>query len=586
MSEKQIKKNDPLDAACCSGKERDKTLRELAEARVRKGSDKFEDKIRSLSPEESCRLIHELEVHQVELEMQNIELQRIKDELEKSRAWYLDLYDLAPVGYFTLTDEGTIIEANLTVASLLGVRRNSLCKQPFSRFIYSGDQDIFYLHHKELFKNGKKQLFELRVKKKDDFVIWVRIETTLAYGEDSMLTCRAVMSDITDRKIMEEEKIKFNEQIMQNQRLESLGILAGGIAHNFNNLLSGIFGYIELAEKKSVNPDISRYLSEALNMSDRAKALTGQLLTFSRGGAPIKKNGYLFPLVKDSIQFALSGSNIVCRFDIDKDLRPCNFDASQISQVIDDVILNARQAMPEGGVVDIRANNVSLRRNEVAQLPEGQYVKISIKDSGIGMTPEVLSKIFDPFFTTKTSGHGLGLATGYSIIIRHGGTIIVRSKPGKGSTVHIYIPAVQDDVKLPEKDAVIEHSGSGSIIIMDDEECIRDSLSAMLMSMGYDVIHMEDGDEVLSYFSSKNNVPEKISGIFLDLLIPGGIGGKAAVSELRKLLPDIPVFAISGFTYDPVILDPQSHGFTASISKPFLMADLSGLLNKYITTAP
>ncbi len=585
MSDKNINKNNKenasSDAPCCSEKKPEKPLRELAEKQVKDNQHKFEDKIGSLSLDESRRLIHELEVHQVELEMQNIELRRLQEQLEKSRAWYLDLYDLAPVGYFTINSEGHILEANLPAASLLGVRRNFLCKKPFTHFIIHEDQDIFYLNQKELFKNGRKRLFELRMKKHDDTFFWVSIETTLAYGENDVLNCRAVMSDITERKIIEQEKLKFNEKVMQNQRLESLGILAGGIAHNFNNLLSGIFGYIELAEKKADNPDVSRYLSEALNMSERAKMLTGQLLTFSRGGAPLKKDGNLLPIIRDNVQFALTGSDIICRFNLDKDLKLCNFDSNQISQVIDDVILNARQAMSESGIIDVSAKNVLLRENEMASLPAGMYIEISIKDSGAGMEPEILSKIFDPFFTTKISCHGLGLAKSYSIITRHGGTINVASKPGKGSTVRIYLPAIADDIKLPEKEDVSWHSGNGSIVIMDDDECIRDSLSEMLMSMGYDVIHMENGEEVLTFFKEKQNGEEKISGIFLDLLIPGGMGGKAVISEIRKLLPDIPVFAISGSPNDPVIVNPHEFGFTASLSKPFMINDLSDILNKH-----
>lgn len=528
------------------------------------------------------KLISELELRQIELEIQNKELLRIKDELEKSREWYADLYDLSPIGYFTFNETGTILEANLTAASFLDQKRNSLNKQPFSRFLEPEDQEIFYLRQQNLFKTGKKQTFELRIKKKDRSLCWVRMETILAYGKDSMLTSRAAMSDISERKIMEEEKRRIEEQIINNQRLESLGTLAGGIAHNFNNLLSGIFGYIELADRKAANPEVSKYLSEALGMRERAKRLTGQLLTFSKGGAPVKKNGYLFPLVKDSVHFSLNGTKIACRFDVDDDLYPCNFDANQICQVIDNIILNARQAMPDGGIIDVTAKNIHLDENNPVLLPEGRYIKISIKDSGVGMTHKILSNIFNPFFSTKISGHGLGLATSYSIIKRHGGSITADSKPGKGCTVNIFLPEAEYNAVPVEEIHDSAHTGNGTIIIMDDEECIRNSLSEILMSMGYDVIHMEDGNEVVKYLKESDNTGDSISGVILDLVVPGGMGGKTAITEIRKIGQDIPVFAISGYADDPVIENPAEYGFTASIGKPFLITELSELLNRYL----
>ena len=526
MTEKHIKKNESPDSRCTENDVSGKTLREKAENIVREKSESTGNKQGSLTPEELQKLILELEINQVELEMQNRELLRVQEELEKSREWYLDLYDLAPTGYFTISADGIIIEANLTAASLLEVKRSNLCEKPFAQYIEPEDRDIFHIHQKELFKTGTKQMFELRIKRTDDSWFWAKVETILACGADNFLTCRAVISDVTERKNVEEEKRRIEEHIIQNQRLESLGILAGGIAHNFNNLLMGVFGYIELANRKSDNPEVSKYLSEALNMSERAKGLTSQLLTFSRGGAPIKNNGFLFPLVKESVQFALSGSEIACRFNIENELFPCNFDANQICQVIDDVILNARQAMPDGGIIDVTASNVLLDSNEAAALPDGRYIRISIKDSGVGMSSEILARIFDPFFTTKATGHGLGLAKSYSIIKRHGGSINVESAPGEGCRVNIFLPAAHESVQFKYEKTEPLHTGHGTIIIMDDEESIRDSLSGMLMTMGYDVIHTGEGGEVLEYLSENKNTGDKISGVILDLVIPGGMGGK------------------------------------------------------------
>jgi len=582
MSGQYIKKNGKPDLSYAKDKSSEKTLRELAENRVRETSELIKEKQKSHTPDELQKLIFKLEINQVELEKQNKELLRIQEELEKSREWYLDLYDLAPTGYFSISADGIIIDANLTAASLLDVERSTLYEQPFTCFIEPEDRDIFYIHHKELLKTGTKQTFELRIKKKDGSWFWAKMDTILAHGEGNLLTCRAVISDITDRKNVEEEKRRIEEQILQNQRIESLGILAGGIAHNFNNLLMGIFGYIELADRKANNPEVSKYLAEALNMSERAKGLTGQLLTFSRGGAPVKNNGYLFPLVKESVQFALSGSDIVCRLQIENDMFPCNFDPNQICQVIDDVILNARQAMPDGGIIEVAASNVDLNYDDASALPEGRYVRISIKDSGVGMSSEILARIFDPFFTTKANGYGLGLARSYSIIKRHGGSINVESEQGEGCRVNIYLPAAPEAVQFRYEKTDPVPAGNGTIIIMDDEEWIRNSLSEMLMSIGYDVILMSEGGEVLNFLREKNISGDKISGIILDLIIPGGMGGKAAITEIRKMAPGVPVFAISGYADDPVIENPEEYGFTASISKPFLMTELAEIIIKYI----
>lgn len=582
MYKKTVKKISRTDSPVSSRKPGVKTMNKPAVKKTGHKPVKTGEKHPLLPAADQHKLISELELRQIELEIQNKELLRIKDELEKSREWYADLYDLSPIGYFTFNETGTILEANLTAASFLDQKRNSLNKQPFSRFLEPEDQEIFYLRQQNLFKTGKKQTFELRIKKKDRSLCWVRMETILAYGKDSMLTSRAAMSDISERKIMEEEKRRIEEQIINNQRLESLGTLAGGIAHNFNNLLSGIFGYIELADRKAANPEVSKYLSEALGMRERAKRLTGQLLTFSKGGAPVKKNGYLFPLVKDSVHFSLNGTKIACRFDVDDDLYPCNFDANQICQVIDNIILNARQAMPDGGIIDVTAKNIHLDENNPVLLPEGRYIKISIKDSGVGMTHKILSNIFNPFFSTKISGHGLGLATSYSIIKRHGGSITADSKPGKGCTVNIFLPEAEYNAVPVEEIHDSAHTGNGTIIIMDDEECIRNSLSEILMSMGYDVIHMEDGNEVVKYLKESDNTGDSISGVILDLVVPGGMGGKTAITEIRKIGQDIPVFAISGYADDPVIENPAEYGFTASIGKPFLITELSELLNRYL----
>ena len=242
------------------------------------------------------------------------------------------------------------------------------------------------------------------------------------------------------------EKSKLQEILQRSQKLESLGLLAGGIAHDFNNLMGGVFGYIDLAVSVTKEDRVTAYLSNALSAIDRARGLTQQLLTFSKGGAPVQKTTVLVPLIEDVVKFALSGSNVTYKISISKDIWPCTIDETQIGQVIDNLVINAQQAMPMGGVVQIFSENIIIAAKEHPVLQKGNYVKISIKDSGIGISKKMLSCIFDPFFTTKPKGHGLGLSTSYSIINRHGGAIDVESVLDEGSTFYVYLPASSESV--------------------------------------------------------------------------------------------------------------------------------------------
>ncbi|MBN1984041.1 MAG: PAS domain S-box protein [Chitinivibrionales bacterium] len=382
------------------------------------------------------------------------------------------------------------------------------------------------------------------------------------------------------RDMTEKQKMQNTMQIAS--KLESLGILAGGIAHDFNNLLGGIYGYIDTAREETGEKKTSLYLEKALGTIDRARGLTQQLLTFAKGGAPIMDNAAIFPFVQEATLFVLSGSSVSCTFDIPKNLWPCKFDKNQIGQVIDNIVINAQQAMPDGGIIEISAQNITLGENEHITLSCGNYVKLSIKDQGIGILKESLPRIFDPFFTTKPRGHGLGLSTCYSIINRHGGCIEVESELGKGTTFHIYLPAsTKSKAKTPDESAE-KHTGSGVFLVVDDEEVMRETIGTMLESFGYSVIFKENGNDAVNFFSTEIKVNRTIAGMIFDLTIPGQMGGKEAIGEIRKMCPEIPVFVASGYAEDPVMAHPTDYGFTASISKPFMRTELAKMLNKYI----
>lgn len=383
-----------------------------------------------------------------------------------------------------------------------------------------------------------------------------------------------IINDVTERR--------RTESTLQNtQKLESLGVLAGGIAHDFNNLLGGIFGYIDIARTETKPENIDQYLVKALSTIDRARTLTHQLLTFAKGGIPVVKPQNPGPLVREAVMFALSGTMVSPRFSLPHELHSCDIDKNQMSQVIDNIVINAVQAMPGGGSIDVLAENVSFDAGDHPALPAGQYVRISFQDYGSGICKEALPRIFDPFYTTKPKGHGLGLATAYSIIKRHGGVIDVESVVKEGSVFTIFLPVSKTTYDWTSGSEKPTHIGKGLFIIMDDESAVCETMGKMVESFGYTPMLTENGEDAISLIRYESGRQSEISGIILDLTVPGGIGGKEAITEIRKILPQTPAIVASGYADDPIMANPNRYGFTASILKPFLKQDLAELLNIY-----
>ncbi|MFZ2955521.1 MAG: PocR ligand-binding domain-containing protein [Candidatus Ozemobacteraceae bacterium] len=382
------------------------------------------------------------------------------------------------------------------------------------------------------------------------------------------------------------EKQKLLDTFQRNRKLDSLGVLAGGIAHDFNNMLAGIFGYLDLIRARSTDKTVLTYLEKTLQVFDRAKSLTLQLLTFSRGGAPTCRTGKLYPIIRESAAFALSGSNIACEYAIAENLWLVDFDKNQIAQVIDNLVINAKEAMPNGGKIIISALNVMLKKGEIPGLRGNKAVKISLTDSGIGIPQHVIKKVFDPFFSTKNKGSGLGLATCHAIVKNHGGWIDLESEPGKGTTLYVYLPASGKEITEEVFPVAMSHQGSGVMLIMDDEAFIRETLGLWLKDMGYSILEAKDGEEALARATETRNNNLSLAGIFLDLTIPGGMGGKETALLLRQNHPLLPVFASSGYSEDPIMAKPAEFGFTDSIRKPYLREELATLLNRYLPKIP
>jgi PAS domain S-box-containing protein len=377
----------------------------------------------------------------------------------------------------------------------------------------------------------------------------------------------------------ETEKRRTTEVLQRSDKLESLGILAGGIAHDFNNLLFGIFGYLNLArETIGENHEAHEFLANALDSFNRARDLTRQLLTFSKGGAPVFETLLLNNLVRKSCRFALSGTSVKCRFSLQDDLWNCRVDPNQFGQVISNLAINAAQAMDSFGELSITSTNLELKDGSHPVLERGRYVTLSLRDNGPGMDKNIQRQVFDPFFSTKETGTGLGLTTCYSIMNRHNGYIELKSQPGLGTTFVLYFPAVEQDSVEDEVKTDHAVTGNGTILIMDDEPLNRKLLAIFLGRNGYSCLEAERGSEALKQLREKGS---EITGVFLDLTVPGGKGGKEIIEELRKEYPDLPVIAFSGYSEDPVMSNPGEHGFTASLPKPFDQSELLAILQNY-----
>jgi len=383
--------------------------------------------------------------------------------------------------------------------------------------------------------------------------------------------------DITERKQIEQD-------LQRIKQLESIGILAGGIAHDFNNMLTAILGNIDLAQLNlSPKEKVYEILENAKNASMQAQNLTQQLLTFSRGGEPVKRQINLKKLLYDSVTLSLSGSSVKCEYRIADELWPIKADEGQISQVFSNVLLNALQSMPEGGVVTIRAENITIEPEEQPQLLSGKYVKISVTDQGLGIPTKYFTKVFDPYFSTKQAGSGLGLAICHSIISKHKGYINVESTFGIGTTINVYLSASAKKETLVETKAQFKSKdGSDKILIMDDEEIVRIVASDMLEHLGYKPYTARDGAEAIALYKRAMKMARPFDAVIMDLTIRGGMGGKSAIKKLLKIDLDAKVIVSSGYSNDPIMADFQSYGFSGVISKPYKVFEVSEVLKKIL----
>jgi PAS domain S-box-containing protein len=414
-------------------------------------------------------------------------------------------------------------------------------------------------------------------------VISASLQKTLLSDKGQVALFKEVAADIAfalhDIALGAERDLLMQERL-RAAKLESIGTLAGGIAHDFNNLLTGIMGNIGLA-KRYLKPDDRTYemVDEAEKAAVRARDLTQQLFTFARGGKPVKKLVKIAELVKESAPFALRGSNVRLKLSLPDDLWPVEADEGQISQVINNLVINADEAMPAGGILSIEAGNFTIKRAGALPLSTGNYVRIDIKDTGVGISEEHLQRIFEPYFTTKQKERGLGLPTSYSIIRNHGGYILAESVINEGTTFHIYLPASEKKVKT-EKKSVVTPPGrvGGKVLVMDDEELIRKMLRNILELAGYETELTGNGAEALEKYAQALKSGEPFSAVIMDLTIPGGMGGKEAIKKLLEIDPGARVIVSSGYATDPIMSEYKKYGFSAVITKPYSVKQLEETL--------
>jgi len=536
-------------------------LRRRAEERLRGESSEVRGQ---RSETDTAALLHELEVHQIELEMQNAELQAARDELEAALEKYTDLYDFAPVGYLTLDQDGVIREANLAGASLLRIERSAFVNRRFGLFVSAADRPVFEAFLQQVFQGKGREECDVRLLAEGKHPLDVRLRANIP---ESGQACRVAVTDITEHKRAEADRLILN-------KLASTGILAGGIAHDFNNLLTVILLNVELAHM--LNPlggEAATHLEEAKQTALFARGLTAQLVTFAEGGAPIRKPMFLSGLIQESVRPALSGSNVRCEFSLAEDLWAAEVDAGQIAQVIRNLVLNAREAMPEGGVVTVQAANVVLGPRDRPSLPAGQYVRLSIADQGAGIAQEVLPKIFDPYFSTKhrgpQKGMGLGLTICHAVVQKHGGAIDVESLAGAGTTFQVYLPATQ---KLSGADIAPAPAGmamAGQVLVMDDDAVVRKVVGLALQRMGHEVELTADGESAVESYLKAKNLGRPFDVVILDLMVPAGMGGKETIQALLLIDPSVKAVLMSGYGEDPVVLEHERYGFKGALPKPF-----------------
>lgn len=515
-----------------------------------------------------------------ELYQANIELAEQIQERKLTERKYQDIFNSTTDAMF-LHDAatGAIIEVNQAMLEMYGYTNEEVLAVEFED-LSEGVAPYTQVEAREKIRataTAGPQIFEWRAKKKNQELFWVEVALKYSEFEDGQYVI-AVVRNVETRKRDEESRLKVG-------RLESLGQLAGGIAHDFNNILTVINGNVNMAlDDPNIKGETREILDEAGAASTRAGGLTQQLLTFAKGGEPIKMASSLKEVITDSAGFVLRGSKCSAVFHIPDDLYLVEIDPDQISQVIQNIVLNGEQAMANGGLIQITCENVAAADSLEIYGLQGKHVRVKISDSGSGISPQLIDKIFDPYFSTKETGNGLGLAICHSIIAKHHGSISVSSTLGAGSTFTILLPAASSRT-MPNKEVVAQPAAAGGaskVMVMDDEDGIRKLAQRAINNMGHEVVLAKNGDEAVQLYSESLHSPAPIDLVVMDLTIPGGMGGKEAAEKILALNPGAKIIVASGYSNDPVMAGYAEFGFCAAIEKPYSLQDLKKMIASFL----
>ncbi len=487
-------------------------------------------------------------------------------------------------GVIAADTRGRVILINAVAEKLTGWNRSNAHQQPLSSVFHLKDEkknEPYEWNVPEIVNYDKTKLINKAILVTESGAeIPVSVSCSPIRSRDGQsFGVVLVFKDITEQQ-------KIEAELLKNEKLESLSILAGGIAHDFNNTLAAILANLQLASAKlKKGLDIEKYLNDCIETTHKASELTKQLLTFSRGGAPVKQTASLVELIRDTSRFASRGSKVKLVTELSGDLWPVEVDPGQISQVIHNLIINAHQAMAKGGVITVKSENFLVGPGE--RFHPGRYVRISVKDQGTGIPPEILDKIFDPFFTTKSNGTGLGLATSYSIIRRHEGYIEAESQVGAGSVFTVLLPAALSEPVGPDaaREEAAAYGYGGRILFMEDEEGIRKVVMEMLRMVGYQITPANDGVEAIALYRNALESDEPFDAVIMDLTVPGGMGAEETMARLRQLDPGIKAIVTSGYSSDPIISDYEKFGFCGVVTKPYKFDELRDVLTRVLDVA-
>jgi two-component system cell cycle sensor histidine kinase/response regulator CckA len=537
---------------------------------------------RAVTPATLIRALEELRIHGTELEIQNEELGKSRTRAEELESRYFGHFDLAPVGMIRLNEYGIVLEANILGAEMLGINRMRLrsAKNAFAAHLMRESRKIFQLHLQNVLASGTMESCEISLRGRTGAETFVRMQSIANRRLDGRIDLFATLTDLTDHRRAEVQRLELEHKLAERQKLENIGTLAGGIAHDLNNILQVINSSLDIAKEKAAShTSLLKHIADARHATDRATNLSRRLLTFAKGGSPIKQIVSLRKILGSSVRFWLSGSKLRLELSVPHDLLPVKVDPVQFAQVIENVVINAREATKHSGKLFVCASNVPAGSAEIAGLGDGACVKIEIKDEGGGIPEGVRERIFEICFTTKAGGNGIGLATAKSIMEQHGGRIVVNSIVGQGTTVSLLLPAVEQQVTpFPPPRAKVFAPGAGRILVIDDEEMILDLIPSLLEDLGYACTVAKDGADACEAYAHAMAERKPFVAVLLDATIPGGLGGQAALERLLKVDPLARVILFSGYADSDLMMRAGELGFKGRLAKPFTTPELAAVM--------